>query len=796
MGLRGTGSFVSIGGVEWRVDIEVEGYEGKADEISFPADEPLVIEWPETDRLDPWEGSTATLRIISDTDRQWTDLYSVERAKVRLTVYRNGASYWYGTLDTEFYEEPYESFSGYEVSLTFSDLAVLEHIDYDLTGTVTLAEIFSHGLQLAGLNPIYDVKSSSMFDDGEPVTLTALCARSDNFYDEEGKPMNYKEVITGILQPLGLKLRQTGYVFTVYDLNGAYGATEPFGYPILPEKIEWNGDSQTMAMADVAQKITVSFSPYGESELLTDELEYAGKTSADVYNATVNNPDDATYGEYYTFFNDYRTQMSSTSENAANEYIDFNLFLSADNGKGLGWVNPAARYAQFVPVFGDAAERAAVAWYVAVGQCSINQDRTPRAKLSRIINPSYWRDSSHGSSTVILRSKRVYVAGCAAQSMGAPHYLRLVLPLLMDARYNPFDSSTDNDANEKDHDYYYKVRTGYMFIPVSATIYDSPEGGNALCHYNNYAAAQGYGTRYAGNGSWLPGAATVGDMWLEYYSTSDLKEDSGIRGWKNNRTLIGRPELASGRPSGGGKRRYDGLTAKEKKLDDGEYIVWPEEGGWLEIAVYEGFRGFDYGKTDESFDGGSVYWDGVSANGVGVPEMIGSTEVWREYPMRRWLRWMMYGAPTVDIVSGVGNLESADVEDVEYTGWIERSAKEGLEISTVYGTVTPATPAARGAIIRQSTGELVQRMTRAGVTDAPERLLIGTAMSQYCDRHLKFSGEAHLTGNCALTCRERLHGDRVFWVAADRQNVITDTTETTIIELSEEIYKAIEEVEQ
>ncbi|MCM1293749.1 MAG: hypothetical protein NC230_09260 [Bacteroides sp.] len=795
MGLRGTGSFVSIGGVEWKVDIEVEGYEGKADDISFPADEPLVIEWPETDRLDPWEGSTATLRIISDTDRQWTDLYSIERAKVRLMVYRNGASYWYGTLDTEFYEEPYESLSGYEVNLTFSDLAVLEHIDYDLTGAVTLAEILSHGLQLAGLDPIYNDLTTTIFEDGETVTLTKLCARSDNFYDEEGKPMNYKEVITGILQPLGLKLRQTGYAFTIYDLNGAYGATEPFGYPVLPKKIEWNGDSQTMGMAEVAQKITVSFSPYGGTELLTDELEYTGKTSSDVANTTVNNPNDPDYGEYYTFFNDYRTQMQSSAENSANEYIDFNLFLSADKGKGLGWVNPAARYAQFVPVFGDAAERAAVAWYVAIGQCSINQNRTPKAKLSRIINPSFWRNSSHGSSTVIFRSKRVYVAGCAADGMDTPHYLRLVLPLLMDARYNPFDSTADNDANEKDHDYYYKVRTGYVFIPVSVTIYDSPEGGNALCHYDNHTAAQTYGTKYAGNGSWQPGEAAVGDLWLEYYSTSDLKEDSGIRGWKNNRTLIGRPELGQGRPSsGGGKGRYSGLTAKEKKLDDGEYITWPEQGGWLEIAVYEGYRGFDYDQSD-SFDL-SPYWDGVSQNGVGVPVINGSSEAWLEYPMRRWLRWMMYGAPTVDIVSGIGNLEATDVDDVEYTGWIERSAKEGLDISTIYGTVSSPTPAARGAIIRKSNGELVSRLTRAGVTDAPERLLIGTAMSQYSDRHLKFSGEALLTGTCALTCTERLHGDRVFWIAADRQNAITDTTETTIIELSNEVYKAIEEVEE
>lgn len=771
-GLRGSGEFVSIAGVVWRVELWVEGYTGASCAMSFAGSEPLVITWEETGRLEPMEGSTAVLRLISESDREWLDLYSIERTRVRLDVYRGGVKYWQGTLDSEFYEEPYETLQGYEVSLSFSDLGVLEDIDYDLTGTVLVSEVMVHGLELAGLTLGMDFgRVSTLFEDGAECTPDRLSVRSDNYYDEEGKATKYKEVIRDLLQPLALKIRQRGGRFLVYDLNGVYTTRAEGGV------IKWDGSTQTLAMADVAQRIEVSFSPYGESELITDELEYTGKTSADVRNVGINNPNDPVYGEYYTFFNDYTTKIKSSSANSAAEYEDFNIFLSATGGTGLAEIHTEAAYAKFVPIFGNADERTCVAWRLMVGQGDMSKD------LTNTTVRHIWRSpvtESRGSSKVILRTKRVYVAGYTPEEGDVSRYLRLKLPLLMDARYNPFDSKSDNLGNERDHDYYVKTRTGYVFIPVGVTIYDAPEGGNAICHYDNSAAATTATARYAGGGYWADGVATIGDMWVEYYSTSDQKEDCGIRGWKNNRTLVGRPEKYSGRPSGGGRSRYPGLTEREKKIDDGEYMSYPEKGGWLEVTVYEGYRAFDYGEK-AGFNENSEYWDYTYVNG----SYVGN-------PYRLFIRWLMYGAPTVELVCGNGNIDKESIDDVEYTGWIERAAKETLDISTTYGTVSPPTPGARGGIIRASDGSLVSKLMRAGVTDVPERLLIGTAISQYGERRLKLSGEAVIMPGATLTCSERLQGDRVFWIASERQDVLADVSETTIIELGDEVYAAIE----
>lgn len=784
--LRGKGEFVSVAGVVWRVELWAEDYTGAPVDMSFPRSNPLEIVWGGYDRIEPVEGATATLRVISESDREWVDLYSVERTRVRLDVYRDGALYWQGTLDSEFYEEPFEVLQGYEVALTFSDLGVLEDIDFDMSGTVTLAEVIARGVELAGLTIGVDESLiSTSFPDGEPLTLSALSVRSDNFYDEDNEATSYKEAITDVLQPLALKIRQRGGKFIIYDFNALYERYSKGGAELL----SWEGDSQTMAVADVAQKIRVSFSPYGQTELLTDTLEYTGNTSADVRNEHPGGFLSPEFGDafFYTYFNDYTARLNSSDENIANEYEDFNLFESKTQGRGLAEIHPEAHYAKFVPIFGNVDERACVAWVLTVGQGDLFRDLT-KTEVNRIIHRDEEAWCTRGSDKIILRTKRVYVAGYTPKSLWeVKRYLRLTLPLLMDARYNPFDSKSDNKGNEKQHDYYYKTRTGYMFIPVGVTIYDSPIGGKAICHYDNSRVAATTSPEYVGNGEWVEGEARVGNMWLEYYSTSDLKEDAGIRGWKENRTLIGRPEKKYAEYIGApvNKTRYKDLTQREKKLAPGEYINYPEQGGWLEVVVYEGFRGFDYNDGD-SFES-SKYWDG-QAHPV-------FPDAWYIYPQRRYLRWLMYGAPTIDLVSGNGNIEKEDVDDIEYSGWIERTAKEELSVSTTYGTVVPPEPGARGAIIRTATGAMVSELSRAGVTDVPERLLIGTAISQYSDRRLKFTGDARIIPGDALVCRERLHADRLFWFAGERHDVIEDVSEADIVEINEENYEAIEEVE-
>ena len=93
------------------------------------------------------------------------------------------------------------------MSLTFSDLGVLGRIPYDLSGRKTLRQILETALDRSQIRyaSIDETYISTSFTNGTVLTLSGLSLPSENFYDEDGKPMDYKAVLEGILQPLGLR---------------------------------------------------------------------------------------------------------------------------------------------------------------------------------------------------------------------------------------------------------------------------------------------------------------------------------------------------------------------------------------------------------------------------------------------------------------------------------------------------------------------------------------------------------------------------------------------------------------
>ena len=149
--LRYSGKYLSRKNVVWEVGIsqEADGAYPAVGVLNFPADEPLLIEWKHTDKHEVICGSTATLTVTSPGDRTYEDLYTIAPGSIRLDVLRNGLLYWSGTLDPEFYEEPYAYGKEYEVALTFSDFGILDRLKYNLSGMQTLEGILLHASNAA-----------------------------------------------------------------------------------------------------------------------------------------------------------------------------------------------------------------------------------------------------------------------------------------------------------------------------------------------------------------------------------------------------------------------------------------------------------------------------------------------------------------------------------------------------------------------------------------------------------------------------------------------------------------------
>lgn len=784
--LRYTGEFLSVAGVRWRVDILQDAdlpFE-TVGELTFEADSPLVIEWSEKGKEEVICGSVATLKIESPGDRTYIDLYTVTPGGVQLNVYRDDELYWCGSLDPEFYEEPYERAAHYPVTLTFSDFGILERLIFDKSGELSVRDVITDALSRAGLGalPVDDKTyvSSYLPDDNTDVTEDKahpgrIYVRADNFYDEDREPMTMEEVIEGMLQPLAMRITQRGGKVYVYDLNGLYQSAET-------TPIEWTSDSQTLGTDKVYNSVKVTFSPYADSEVSNfGDLEYGGDISAEVYNyhpyplseATEGQRPGATgedpgvdeeaaqlydkFGEFYSFESSMldidgsqTTHGRLTSDNfeGFKNYPNFNVFIG-DNATGgnLAYINPQwCRYFHIEPLLGGPSATDGVL----VGIC------TRRGKLSDFHGEDYTFASAYrryflkdltpgGHGREILRTKKMCLPFISRDNQ---HYIRLSLEALIDPRYNPFTDGTDFE-NETASYNEYKSAACWVFLPVAVNLYDA--AGEVRWHYTNrnIAITSAWGHLSYARGNWEPGAGSDGDAWLAYYDVNGPSSGNGILGWQTNRHCIGRPDNDCRKnmayyPNGG---RTGEISEMLKKIPAGEYIPYPPEGGWLEVVVYEGIRGFMWNEK----------YTADPAPSEKVPVEFDNPVKWARWNLLKELRWYLLKPPTVDIVSVSSLLSSAEAEDIEYSGWINPSAKEDLSIDTVCGSLPDTAiadkPTARGVFIDGRGYGQIRTLTRAGVTDHPENLLIGTLYSQFATRHMTLSGEAAIKpqGLCLYT---------------------------------------------
>lgn len=749
MALRHMGEFLSRKGVVWRVEILQDNYSGNVGQLTFEADEALVINWKHTDKEEVICGSEATLKIESPGDRTYEDLYTIEVGKIRMDVYRENSLYWSGTLDPEFYEEPYEKARYYVVTLTFSDFGILDRLKYNLSGMQTLEAILLDAIDRSKVcaSLLANSYCTTYFAGTDTkATLSALSMRSENFYDEDAEPSTLKEVVTGILQPLAMKMIQRNGHIYIFDLNGLYTLAQS-------RAITWDGDSQTMGVDKVANNVKVNFSPYSSAELINGELEYGGEYSVEMVNL-VADPGKS----YYSYYPDYSEEHRQGS-NWDYNLINFTIFISSQ-GKGLAYLNPSARYCHILPLVGGPSETTGIAWAFHSGGHGGLDTGWPKRILNTVTTES---------STVVMKTHRVFLPALSSEGQKS-YYVRLGLEMLLDARYNPFTEG--NDGNEGDNYGSMKVRTGYAFVPVAVNIYDS--AGNAVCHYDNSSIAKG-GTKghlaYC-KGSWVSGEGGFGSAYLEYYDPNDLWENAGILGWKKNRQCIGRP----------GKGNVDVVLYDSfKQMADGQYMPYPTQGGYLEVTVFAGVQCFD---MDEI----TVLFPSITQTPWETPKY------WLDDNRYNQVRWLLYKAPKVELVKNNLIFDAAELDDVEYSGYINKHAKEEISIDTVCGTANTTCPTAKGIYCRTTDSLQIQQLKRAGVTDHPEKLLIGTLYSQYATRHTTLEGEAVIDpgGLCKYT--EQNQPGKVFMMSEEQQDVITDTTQAIYTELSADEYNAIEEV--
>lgn len=138
-------------------------------------------------------------------------------------------------------------------------------------------------------------------------------------------------------------------------------------------------------------------------------------------------------------------------------------------------------------------------------------------------------------------------------------------------------------------------------------------------------------------------------------------------------------------------------------------------------------------------------------------------------------------------------LDEDTMDDVEYSGVLNADAKEDLELDTICGTADVVCPTAKGIYMSSETGEQIQKLMRAGRTDHPEHLLIGTLYSQYADRRTTLSGEVSIDPKGLSSYVDAAQGQDVkFIMSGEEINVKEDVSDATFIEIRPDEYEGKE----
>lgn len=526
MGLKYWGEFAAKGGHVIETRIYVKDHSGSATEVRFPGESPVVIEWPETDKIEPLQGSSCTLKLISASDRQFLNLHDSADGDVRLDIYRDDDLYWSGTLDPESYEEPYSYASEYEVSLTFYDFGILERLNWDATGISSFGDIVERCLDdLSGISYSELVKRISTTPSVGAIWNNVYVDNS-NFYDEDGQAMTAQDVLRGILQPFALRLIQRSGNIYLYDLNNVYDDSA--------REVYWTSDDAMLSFDVTYNKAVVTFSPYASADILDGSVNVKSRPGSGV---TV-----------YTDYGSNNTQEGFVLRSGNDIEIEDNVDVSY----GVPFEMKAALSGSDCCGILDLAKP--------------NKSSLSSLSSNYIGRYMYVDDFIHGSP-YLLFSVTAAMQGLSTAAAREKYRMRISLDLLLDVRYNPFE-----DAGEYNERGNYKTQQKFSraFIPVMINLLD--DDGDVIYHLENDDVFHGDESE----AKWVIGAGTVGCFMLTYYEGEDLTK-SVLGGWMSNRRCLSAPYPVS-------------VPEMWSRFPSGEYVPLPPAAGRIQMEVYSGIH--------------------------------------------------------------------------------------------------------------------------------------------------------------------------------------------------------------
>lgn len=522
--LRYYHNFYDIENNLYRVEILQEAEQAYSPQEIELAGTPVTIEWGDTDKIETVMSSSATLRLISMTDRQFFDLYTVEPCSIRMDIYRNGRLYWSGTLDPELFEEPYSVNSRYVTECVFSDFGVLSRLSWQQLGVKTIREVVEECLRLSNVAYLkVEEQISTEIPDVEGSILDNCILSMDNFYDEDGTAWAAREVLDETLRPFALRLTQKNGVINIVDINKLSESD--------PQQVKWLNADASLGVEPTYNKVVLTYSPYSDATVYDGSFDseeiLPDITAAGVGQMAIPLPETDFNG-----FNFYYGPPYAALTKVQNLYVGgtARLFRIKPDNNGQ--------------------ESVGVMWGVRPFDSWVGNKPVPETYFDPF------------GDKVIMETPRIPL------TVGSSDYrLKITLDVLFDVRKNPFEDA--NVDNEKGNWEDFQDWANYGGIPCELILYGY-DGKVYRCENRSFS------TTGAGRAFWSEESESSPQrrLMLEYYDEGNRKSASGFGGWATNKQNI--------------QFTDDDLSKTITLNIEGEKIPMPPVAGDLVMRIYSG----------------------------------------------------------------------------------------------------------------------------------------------------------------------------------------------------------------
>ncbi len=540
-----------------------------------------------------------------------------------------------------------------------------------------------------------------------------------------------------------------------------------------PDEVDWQSTDHRMSVDQTYNRAIVTFSPYGETKLMSEDDITVNPTVENVlYNGCKYSQTEQTTIRY--------------------ESMLFKHSLKGVLPAGLAAIGGQVRAFEAESLQGGADCKGVVAYMGYVSQeagvlmADDNWGSHYNDDNQWVQDTDYYGiiptpPSSVFAPVMLYKTKRVYVPNAATANK--KQVLKLQIPLLFSEKYNPWEQS--NNSHNTSYESHFRKKANSVMLQLRIRLYASQTSNSELFYYQNDAWApyedeittdqillsQGAGWKPAGTAQVLP-------TLIHYCKFSGNYVDSEEMSCADGMVDGGAPFYNLRKTSYYFRHNFDGLYIALPNISSSDTNY--QSGYWLEIEVTNGFYLYDKGMMYRGDGTGTPFYERVTAPINHTDSQL------RQY---RDCRWALVGFPTLKLVELQNQVfDDVEIEDIEESGVIDANAADEVSIDTVCGCIN--TPVARGAYLDTTTGAPVTTLYRAGRTDTVEQLLIGTLYSQFAGRHLKLSGTARsvlpVEGLQMLT--DYRYSDKLFLVTKESYNVIECESEIELTETSPDTY--------